>query len=50
MFEKYLIAEKKENTKRGFQCFCAPTILIDSIYRKYEKLLSSSVFRKIIFC
>ena len=29
-------AEKKINTKEGFQCFYSPVIVIDSIYTKYE--------------
>ena len=33
--------------KEGFQCICLSVILIDSVYKKRQKLLSSGVFRRI---
>ena len=47
--KKYLKAEKEINAKGGFQCLCAPTILIDSIYRKNENYYPKVFLEKYYF-
>ena len=47
--KKYLKAEKKINTKGGFQFLYATIILIDSIYRKYENYYPKVFLEKYYF-
>ena len=44
--KRYLNAEKKKNTKGGFQCLYGPMILIDSIYGKDENYYPEVFFKK----
>ena len=46
--KKYLKAEKRFNTKEGFQCFYIPVILFASVYRKDRNYYSKVFFEKFI--